>query len=214
LIRASIIGLALLGLTGCTRVGGLDENSAREQLWRETRASLIEYEQWNMHARAAVTLPGEAYNIGLQWYRDADYLLLLLEAPFGQGVIRIESGDAGVYRLQLPDGRLYLNDSPEALLEDVIGWSIPVSGLDYWIRGLPRPDSEYSQRIDADGLSRDITQDSWSIGYLDYYSFADGLSLPRRIRLAHDDLEMRLAIDSWQAEIIEDGPSDLFPDFN
>ena len=175
----SIIGLALLGLVACARVGGLDENREREQRWQQTRAVLIDYQQWDLHARAAVTLPGEAYNIGLQWRRDGEILLLLLEAPFGQGVIRIESGSAGFYRLRLPDGRLYLNDSPEALLEDVVGWSIPISGLDYWIRGLPRPDSEFSHRINDSGLTRELTQDSWSIEYLDYFSLDDGLALPR-----------------------------------
>lgn len=214
MVRLTIIGLALIGVTGCSQLGDAEQAADREQLWQQTQQSLQAYDQWDLHARAAIKLPGEAYSIGLQWRRQADNLLLLLEAPFGQGVIRIESAGAGMYRLHLPDGRVYLNHSPEALLEDVIGWSIPVSGLDYWIRGMPRPDAEHSRSIDGNGQARTISQDNWSIEYQDYFPAAEGPPLPRRLRLAHDDLRLRLVIDHWQVEPAEDDQSELFPEFN
>ncbi len=214
MIRALTICLALMGLAGCAQLDEPDQTPEREQLWQLSQQALAGYQQWDMHARAAVTLPGEVYNIGLQWRRDAEGLLFLLEAPFGQGVIRIETGAAGFYRLSLPDGRLFLDKSPEALLEQVIGWSIPVSGLDYWIRGMPHPEGEFTRRIDGDGLAREISQDNWSIEYLDYFTDSEP-TLPRRLRLAHEELKMRLVIDHWQARsTTEDDQSELFPEFN
>ena len=214
LVRITIICLALLGVAGCSQLGESEQAVDREQLWRQTQQSLQAYDQWDLRARAAVSLPGEVYNIGLQWRRQTDGLLLLIEAPFGQGVIRIETAGAGMYRLLLPDGRVYLNQSPEALLEDVIGWSIPVSGLDYWIRGMPHPDAAHSRIIDSNGQAREIRQDSWSIEYQDYFPAAQRPPLPRRLRLAHDDLRLRLVIDHWQVEPVEDDQSELFPEFN
>ena len=214
MVRVAIIGLVLIGLAGCSHLGDPEEGAARAQLWLQSQQALAAHDQWDLHARAVVTRPGEVYNIGLQWRRAPDEWLILLEAPFGQGVIRIETGTAGLYRLSLPDGRIFLNHSPEALLEDVIGWSIPVSGLDFWIRAMPRPGANYSKRIDRAGRTRDITQDDWSIEYLEYFPAAERPSLPRRLRLAHEDLQLRLAIDQWQTEVIEDSQSELFPEFN
>ena len=164
-------------------------------------------DSWDIHARAALTLKGEAYNIGLSWQRDADRFMLLLEAPFGQGVFRIDGAVGDSYRLRLPDGQIFSNATPEALLEDVIGWSLPISGLEYWIRGVPQPDAEFSHRIDARGRARSISQDRWTIDYLDYFDAAPEPQLPRRIKLSRDDLTLKLVIERWQqSEAEQDEP--------
>lgn len=185
----------------------------QQQRWESRQQTLRNVDSWDIHARAAVALKGEAYNIGLQWQRESDRFILLLEAPFGQGVFRINSSAGGRFRLQLPDGQVHINDSPEALLEDVIGWSIPISGLEYWIRGLPRPDSNYSHRVDKAGRARSIDQDSWAINYLDYFT-QEQPQLPRRIKLAHKTITMKLVIERWQRAEFDASPSDLFPEFN
>ncbi len=172
------------------------------------------YQRWDLHARAAITLEGQGYNIGIRWQREPDRATMLLEAPFGQGVFRIQTDAGESYRLQLPDGQVFRNRTPEALLEDVIGWSLPISGLEYWVRGLPRPDSVYTQRLDGAGRSRTIDQDRWSIAYLDYFDRAADAGLPRRIDLSTDDVRLKLVIERWQPAATDDNPSSLFPEFD
>ena len=185
-----------------------------EQAWLEQRQALQQLTRWDIQARAAIQLEGEAYNLGIRWRYRSDRSLLLLQAPFGQGVIQIESDAAGFHRLSLPDGRSLVDSSPEALLEQVIGWSIPVSGLEHWVRGLPRPDSEFKRRIDDQGLPRRIEQDQWSIDYLDYFEPDDPPWLPRRIQLEFEQISMRLVIDQWQQAASAGEASELFPEFD
>lgn len=180
---------------------------ARQQL-------LLDFNDWDIHARAAIRLKGEAYNIGIRWQRQAENSRILLEAPFGQGVFRIESGTGGTYRLRLSDGRVSENKTAEALLEDMIGWSLPISGLEYWIRGLPRPDSTYSHHLDQDGRARSINQDQWVIDYRDYFARQEGLQLPRRIKLLSETVTFKLVIERWQQPESDVRPADLFPVFN
>ena len=210
--RYPVFLIAVLSLGGCGTLGDLPGDGARETQWQAHQQAMAEVDSWDLHARAALTLEGEAYNIGIRWQRDRERFMLLLEAPFGQGVFRIRAGNGGYYRLQLPDGQEFVNTSAEALLEDVIGWSLPISGLEYWIRGLPRPDSNYSHRLDGAGRAREIGQDRWAIDYLDYFSPAP--QLPRRIKLAHERLTLKLVIERWQQAKIEDQTDDLFPEFN
>lgn len=175
---------------------------------------MAKYNDWDMHSRAVVKLEAGVYNIGIRWQRDPDNFMMLLEAPLGQGVFRIESKPGEAYRLRLPDGRVFENLTAEALLEDVIGWSLPISGLDYWIRGMPRPGSVYSHRVRADGRTRSIKQDQWVISYLDYFEQQEDPRLPRKIKLVNDTIAIKLVVERWQPAKQGDSRSDLFPEFN
>lgn len=167
-----------------------------------------------MHSRAVVRPEIGVYSIGIHWQRDPDGFMMLLQAPMGQGVFRIESEPGEPYRLRLPDGRVFENLTAEALLEDVIGWSLPISGLDYWIRGMPRPGSDYSHRVRVDGRTRSIKQDQWDIKYLDYFEQQEDSRLPRKIELSSDTITVRLIVERWQPAEQDDSGSDLFPEFN
>lgn len=214
MIRIVTLGLAALALVGCSQFGGLYDAQQRQQRWQAQQQALSGVDHWDIHARAAISLEGEAYNIGLRWQRDSDRFSLLLEAPFGQGVFRIDSRPDGSYRLRLPDGQVFSNDSPEALLEEVIGWAIPISGLEYWIRGLPQPNSSYSHRIDSAGRARSIQQDKWTIEYLDFFTQQAHPQLPRKIKLVRNEVTLKLVIERWQQAEFDDSSSDLFPEFN
>ena len=96
----------------------------------------------------------------------------------------------------------------------MIGWSLPISGLEYWIRGIPRPDSAYSHHLDQAGRARSINQDQWAIGYLDYFVGQEEPQLPRRIKLVSEKVTLKLVIEHWQRPKIDVSPADLFPVFN
>jgi outer membrane lipoprotein LolB len=214
LFRLIFLACTVVAIAGCSQSGRLADKQQAQELWTARQQALLNLDAWDVHARAAIRLKGEAYNIGIRWQRQAESSTILLEAPFGQGVFRIESSASGTYRLRLPDGRVFENSSAEALLEEMIGWSLPISGLEYWIRGVPRPDSAYSHRLDQGGRARSISQDQWSIGYLDYFTRQEDLQLPRRVKLVSDKITLKLIIERWQQPTIDASPSDLFPTFN
>lgn len=204
--------MVLLVLAGCSSRSGLPTDTTGEQRWQQRQLELAAVQDWNLRARAVLRLEGEAYQVGLSWRRDAEHFVLLLEAPFGQGVIRIDRDPAGSYRLRLPDGRVLRNESAEALLDQLLGWSIPISGLEYWIRGLPHPDSAYTRRAADSGNTRSLRQDRWDINYRDY--FADVPPLPKRIDLDRDDIALKLVVEHWQPAQVEDTAPGLFPEFD
>ena len=120
-------------MAACGRPTDDPQQPTANDLWQNQQAAANRVREWNMYARAVLKLEGEAYNIGIRWQRlPDDGFMILLEAPFGQGVFRIESNRPGVYRLLLPDGQYFENTTAEALLEDAVGWSLPISGLDFW----------------------------------------------------------------------------------
>ena len=100
------------------------------------------------------------------------------------------------------------------MLEDAVGWSLPISGLDFWVRGLPHPRTAFSRRLDSKGRARSIRQDGWDIIYRDYRPAPDGLQLPRRMRLVDDAVTFKLVIEHWQPPQSENSDADLFPSFD
>ena len=208
-----MLAVALLAIAGCGLKRDPAQQERLERLWLDLQQQAAAVDSWNLRLRAAITYYDEAYNVSIRWEREGQKSMMLLEAPFGQGVFSIDRPQSGWYRLRLPDGREFSNEKPEALLQDVIGWSLPISGLEFWIRGLPHPNGDYSYRLDDGGSARSIRQDDWDIDYLDYFADASP-RLPRRMRLEHDELTLKLVIERWQQSEVDATPSDLSPEFN
>lgn len=214
MLRSFSFACAVLAIAGCSQFASLEERQRAQALWAGQQQLMAQYNDWDMHSRAVIKLETEVYHIGIRWQRDPESFMMLLEAPFGQGVFRIESRPGEAYRLRLPDGRVFENLTAEALLKDVVGWSLPLGGLDYWIRGMPRPGSDYSHRFSADGRTRSIKQDQWKISYLGYFEPQGNPRLPRKIELANETISVRLIVERWQSAEQDDSRSDIFPEFN
>jgi outer membrane lipoprotein LolB len=72
-----------------------------------------------------------------------------------------------------------------------------VSHLVWWVRGLPAPESKSTLNIDSNGRLATLQQDGWSLEYLSYTE-QNGYSLPERIKLHGQDLDVTLVIKDWQ----------------
>ncbi|MCY1451611.1 Outer-membrane lipoprotein LolB [compost metagenome] len=65
------------------------------------------------------------------------------------------------------------------------------------MRGLPAPDTRSHLTLDgASHLSR-LEQDGWQVQYLSYVQ-QNGYSLPERIKLQGENLDITLVIKDWQ----------------
>ena len=213
--RTTFLVLVLVTVSACSRYGNLEDDLLRQSLWVRQQAAAAEVTQWNLYARAALKIEEGSYSIGIRWQRyENGRFMMLLEAPFGQGVLRIDALGPEKFRLRLPDGRLFVNNTVEALMKDVVGWSLPFSGLDYWVRGIPHPEGDYRHRLNSAGRAKSIRQDGWVIAYLDYFAEADEFSLPRRLKITNETATLKLVIERWQQAPVDASDADLFPSFD
>lgn len=209
----------VMSLLACSGLRDLPVTDESYQSWARYQAQLSTFNSWDIHARAAIFVEQEVYQVGINWQREINNFVIVIEAPFGQGVFRIESNlqvdEQPPVKISLPDGQVYFDESVEALLTRVFGWSIPVSGLRSWIKGLALVDTDYSFDLQADGRLKSLRQDDWSIRYLDYFrhdSAAPGL--PRKIYLKHANLALKIVVERWHQLESENNPSELFPSFD
>lgn len=167
-------------------VTGIDERLAR----------VIALSRWQVLGRIAVQAQDKGVTADLDWIQLGGDFALRIMAPLSGGTYEF-SGGAGGVTLATPRGERVQATSVEELMVRHLGWSIPVAGVSYWVRGIPKPEARAEQEhFDARGRWTDFVQDGWRISVLDY-SDSEGLDLPRKLFLQHQDLTLRLVIKRW-----------------
>ena len=155
----------------------------------------LESATFAMNGRISANHQGNRQSAGLRWMHQNSYDEILLLAPLGYTVARVYR-DA--QKVTLEDGdKSYQADDAETLMEQVLGWHLPLNGLHKWVLGLP--DSSAVTRIERDDLGRILVlhQSGWEVRYL-RYALASPDSLPSRLQLNHEDLKLLLLIDKWE----------------
>ncbi len=193
--RLAAVALAAL-LSACATAPPRPPGAA-QALWEARQTRLAALDDWGFAGRVAVTADNKGWNANLRWQQqDAHYDIRVL-APLGQTVAWL-TGDAQGVELRTAGHGLTQAAEPEILLRSELGWSVPVSGLRYWVLGLPdRGRPATNTELDGEGRLSRLSQDGWDIRFLRYKRI-DALDLPDKITLANSRLDVRLVVDSWQ----------------
>lgn len=182
--------ILVLAVTGCATTPPLTDDLPPD-------AVIPEYERWQFRGRVSMQRNEEGWHAGVNWQESAGIFTLKLSGPLGQGAVEV-TGKEGLVRLQAANGKIIIANDADALLADVTGWQFPVSGIRYWVRGLPAPEPHPQAVITRDetGRLQRLVQSGWEIDY-SRFEIIDGWRWPTRLRLAADDLVVRLVIDEW-----------------
>jgi outer membrane lipoprotein LolB len=148
-----------------------------------------------LNGRISIDHQGKHHSAGLRWTHQANSDEILLFAPLGQTAARVYR-DADKATLDDGDGH-YQADDAETLMERTLGWHLPLGGLHQWALGMP--DSDDDAQIERDDIGRIsvLQQSGWEVRYLRYADTSPD-SLPSRLQLKHEDLQMQLLIDEWE----------------
>ena len=128
------------------------------------------------------------------WTHDPARDAIDLATPLGQTLAQL-SGDGHEVSVHLSDGRVESAATWTALTENAFGVTIPVEGLAWWIRALPRPGARYEVERDRAGRIATMRQDGWDV----VYAYADDASRqPLRTTMRYpgaDPIEVRVVVD-------------------
>lgn len=162
-------------------------------------ASAEAVKSFQLSGRIAVKHDDQGFSGTLRWTHDARHDEVFLLSPLGQGVARIERTANGV-TLTTSDDKRHRADNVEALTLEVLGWRLPLGGLEHWVLGLAAPESAAHRDFDSEGQPSRLTQDGWRVDYQGYQP-VQGATLPSKLEIAYgNDLEVRLVIDRWVVE--------------
>ncbi len=182
-MRLALLSLFLLGACSTTPV----------MLQRPPQADA----PFVFNGRVAMRQEARRENANLRWTHRGNGDEILLLAPLGRTVARI-TVDTARATLETDD-KLYAATDAEALMQQVLGWRLPLSGLRYWVTGLPAPEARYEKTPGENGQIGELRQQGWTIRYSRHTSAASD-ALPLRLNLQREGLEVRLVIDEWEAQ--------------
>jgi len=150
---------------------------------------------FELSGRLALRDGERSLTASVRWQFDGNGERLSLAGPFGLGAVEIERTAAGVV-LRDARGERLASDARQ-LMREALGFSLPLDGLRYWVRGQDTPGGR-ARAIERDGRGRlaAFAEDGWSVR-IPVYSPEPLAALPRRLEVEARDLQVRLLVDTW-----------------
>ena len=164
---------------------------------------LSRLQNWDLTGRLSIRQGDEAWHATIRWQQHEDSYSIDIIGPLGQGGLRLQGGNQQVV-MHTSNNEVYVAKTPEALLQEHLGWHVPIQGLRYWALGRYDPAVKYTSTADSQGRFTDLDQSGWHIRYRRYESL-DGIDLPGKVFMNTSDLDVRLIIDNWHAGLAKSG---------
>ena len=190
MLRAYVALILLaLSLAGCA---GLESR-------RDGRAPIgvpgeaVDIKALKLIGRLAVKQGKEGHSGGLQWLHSPPNHVITVYTPIGTTVAKIEQNADGA-KLTTSDKEVYQAKDADQLMERVMGWRLPLNGLQYWVLGRPVPDSQADEERGENNRLVHLKQQNWDIQYSDFHALAN-TELPHRIIMKQDDVVIRFFVD-------------------
>jgi len=153
---------------------------------------------WALKGKIGITTAQERLNASIDWQQRQQQFQINLSGPFGQGRAELEGDDQRI-RLTSGDDR-YEGDSAEQLMQEQLGWSVPVRHFSYWAKGVPSPEIGITAiEYDAGGNVSLLVQDGWEVE-LTRYQAIGGWQLPGKMNAKTRDIALLLVVKEWQLQ--------------
>ncbi|BDB22991.1 outer-membrane lipoprotein LolB [Cupriavidus sp. TA19] len=136
-----------------------------------------------------------------RWEEQGRNVRLDLVSPLGQTLAVVTATPSGA-TLDLPNQPPRNAPEVDTLMEEALGFALPVAGMRDWLHGRAAQGSPARTTRDEQGRVATLAQNGWTVRYVAWQDTAaagTATALPRRIDLARDSaanpLSVRLVID-------------------
>ena len=191
----AVLLLAAILLSACTAI----PPSAKETSdWSRQRDQLQNFDSWELRGRVNVRYDNESHTPSINWLQhNAEYHIRLWGTLNVGSTLIVGTPD---YVTLENGGETRSASSPEELILGQLGYELPLSQLNYWIKGLPSPDSEFQLSFNELNQLTTIEQADWTISLSDMRQYGP-ISLPRDVILTRlrNDIRLRFFRLSWTA---------------
>lgn len=195
---ASII--MVTSLTGCSTMQSIFERTpqapSNQALTRTQRsAQLSQINSWTTRGSVGISYQGKTDIGTFVWRQDGLAYDFRTYGPLNAASIRIE-GSPGHATLWKNVNTPRSASSPEALMQQELGWFLPLSNLRFWSRGLAAPGIPARKIHDEYGHLKVLQQQGWLINYQRYQAVGN-LDLPRNVLMTNNNLRVKIIFKQW-----------------
>lgn len=202
LLWAASLLLTLL-VQGCASTPDTPLTSTEPANWQTTIADISAMEHWSFSGKIGVRVPERIDSAVInRWQQDDhQFTIDLSSAIFGLGATRIQ-GNPDFITMTESGEEPITSFNPTELIQQHIGWPLPISQLRYWVKGIPAPVNSPTDKIkelkfNNLGQLTQFNQNGWQINY-SKYSPLDHFALPRKVVLRQQQAKITVIINEWQ----------------
>jgi len=184
-------------LAACTLLAACASREPRPAgAWLEEREAWFErHPEWTISGRVALREGNRGGSLGFSWRAEGRTHRIHLRTSAGGRQWRLNFSSQAAVLEGTDVGRL-AGPSPDPLVEEAVGWPIPVEALSWWIRGLVPPGGG-QPRFAEDGSLAGVAGPVWTLEYTRFEQVA-GRLLPTRLEARSGDYRVRIAIADWR----------------
>ena len=208
----ALLGITFLLLTGCTQLGTpLPSRTFQVQTPHARQVALAKLTAWRMSGAFSIQQTGQKPNIAnFAWrnYSGKNYSIEISSA-LGLYSISIHREDHNV-TLWKNGTHPYNAPTPEGIMQQAMGWSLPISPLSSWMKGMPSKTALYEAQYDAYGHLTTLEQDGWTIKFSAYKNndSVANVDFPQIILLQRPGMVVKIVVQDWffyaQPDVISD----------
>jgi outer membrane lipoprotein LolB len=194
--------LACLFLVSCSSRQIIEpDRGLAETAYLERAAHLSILSSWDLAGKLSLDDGEDGGSGKLKWSVRAEKSHMDFRGALGRGAWQLDSGP-GYARLARANGETVYADSISDLVEQEVGWQIPVDSLRWWALGIYAPGDIEGSELDAQGRVLTLKQQGWDISFERYRVFGDQ-ELPARIEAVNGPYRIKVAMTGWTLPVTE-----------
>lgn len=125
------------------------------------------------------------------WTQKDQHYILHLFNPFGQAELSIKGNQYSAYAIKA-NQQTFTAKTPEALMQQIAGWSFPVQAVKQWLQG--KTFGNESQLIyNSKKQLQSFNTPTWQV-HIDKYTVVGEKIYPHRLKLSKKDLRLTIII--------------------
>jgi outer membrane lipoprotein LolB len=164
--------------------------------WLEEReAFFADHPEWSIDGRVSLSDGERGGSLSFSWQAIGEQHQIHLRTGAGGRQWRLHFSSFGAELEGSEVGRI-VGEDPDPLVEEAIGWPIPVRALAWWIRGLQPPESGQLAFAD-DGTLERASDGVWLLEYGRWKQIDERL-FPVRLQAVSEPYQVRIVIRDWR----------------
>lgn len=180
-----------------------EQNIAQQHL-----VSLQHIKQWSTEGKIKLKVNQSAHSAAFNWKQFNNNYSIHFFGPFGLGSTWLRRTSKGV-TLESPNKPIQHAANPEELLFDQTGWQVPISNLQYWIKGQPAPAIPVENAVlDTSGAYLSFEQQGWQLLFSRHHishnqtqptgQALSSVKLPGKLVATRDNLKVLAVLKKWE----------------
>ena len=191
--QKTLIFFAVTLISSCSAVQ-IKKN--QDQIDHHVSNDLYKNNEFQLLGKLGFKSSSQAGSATINWLQQFNSYKITISGPLGSNRTILE-GNELYAQMQIQGKNIY--GSPEALSSELLGVSLPIGLMRFWIMGIPAPNYSYTNGnfYKNSGAYSSFRQLDWTLDFSRYKIF-NSTYLPTRIEGSYQDHSFTMVVKNWR----------------